>query len=72
MAAAIKSNLNLTAQLVEGHNAIFQVTANGQILFDNHGVCGQLPETKDILKSIRAYQNSMPFEEAKTPASGSD
>ena len=58
MAAVIKSNLSLTAQLLEGHNGIFQVTANGQELYHNHGKCGQLPTPVDILKSIQAYQSS--------------
>jgi len=58
MAAVIKSNLGLTAQLVEGHNGIFQVTANGQELYHNHGKCGQLPTPMDILKSIQTYQSS--------------
>ncbi len=58
MAAVIKSNLSLTAQLLEGHNGIFQVTANGQELYHNHGKCGQLPTPVDILKSIQAYQRS--------------
>ncbi len=68
IAAGIKSDLGLTAQLIEGHNAIFLVTADGQILYDNNGVCGRLPETGDILNSIKACQNSIPSEEVKAPA----
>lgn len=71
MAAFIKSNLGLTAQLVEGHNAIFLVTANEQTLYDNSGVCGRLPETGDVLNSIQAYQGSIPSEETKASAAGS-
>ncbi len=58
MVAAIKSNLGLTVQLVEGHNGIFQVTANGKELYHNHGKCGQLPTPVDILESIQTYQSS--------------
>lgn len=55
MAAEIKSNLGLTAQLVEGHNGIFLVTVNGETLFDNSGKCSRRPENGNIIKSIQAY-----------------
>lgn len=55
MAAVIKSNPGLTAQLVEGHNGIFKVTVNGQNLYDNQGKCGQLPKTGDIIKRLETY-----------------
>lgn len=55
MAAVIKSNPGLTAQLVEGHNGIFEVTVNGQNLYDNQGKCSQLPKTEDIIKSLETY-----------------
>jgi len=55
IAAEIKSDLGLTAQLVEGHNGIFLVTINGQTLFNNSGKCSRRPETGDIIKSIQAY-----------------
>ena len=71
IAADIKSDLGLTAQLVEGHNALFLVTANEEILYDNNGVCGRLPEPGSIINSIKAYQDSIPYEEAKTPAAES-
>lgn len=71
IAADIKRNLGLTVQLVEGHNAIFLVTANDQVLYDNNGVCGRLPETGDILNILKAYQSSIPSEEVKAQAAGS-
>jgi len=61
MAAAIKNNLGLTAQLVEGHDGIFLVTVNGQNLYDNRGECCRLPGTGDILKTIQGYLGSNPI-----------
>jgi hypothetical protein len=66
IAADIKSDLGLTAQLVEGHNAIFRVAADGQILYDNNGVCGRLPENRDILNSIQSYQGDKEDKKVKT------
>jgi len=70
MVAAIKSNLDLTAQLVEGHDGIFLVTVNGQTLFNNSGKCSQRPENGDIIKSIQAYLGSTSTATANTAGTG--
>lgn len=66
IAADIKSDLDLTAQLVEGHNALFLVTANEEILYDNNGVCGRLPEPGSIINSIQSYQGDKEDKLVKT------
>jgi hypothetical protein len=66
IAADIKSDLGLTAQLVEGHDALFLVTADEQILYDNNGVCGRLPEPGNIINSIQSYQGDKEDKPLKT------
>ena len=62
MAAAIRSELGLEAVLLGGHNGVFQVSANGQLVYDNGMKCGPLPRPEEILPGIRALMEEAPPE----------
>lgn len=55
LAASIKNAFGFTADLVEGHNGIFEVAIGGQVLYTNQKECGRLPENEEILQKIREH-----------------
>lgn len=44
MAAAIKNEFGILATLKEGHNGIFEVSLNEDLIYTNRGACDKLPE----------------------------
>lgn len=60
MAAAIEKKFGITAKLKEGHNGIYEVTINGNVVYTNQGKFGQLPTNEEILGEIRKYKDPLP------------
>jgi hypothetical protein len=65
LAAAIEKTFGITAKLIEGHNGIYEVTVNKEIIYTNQGRCSQLPTDREILGKIRQYKESLPGEDLK-------
>lgn len=57
MAATIESEFGIIAELKEGHNAIYKVTINGNVVYTNQNRCGQFPTNEEILQEVRKYKN---------------
>lgn len=66
LAAAIHEKFGVTPKLVDGHNGIYEVTANGKVLYTNHGKCGQLPTNEQILIEFRKYKDPLPGKTIET------
>ena len=56
MAAAIKNEIGVEAKLLGGHNGVFQVSVDGELVFDNEMKCGPMPKPEEIVSSIRAHR----------------
>jgi len=52
LAATLKLNLGIDSRLVEGHNGIFEVTADGEMVYSNASECGRLPTDEEILEAL--------------------
>jgi hypothetical protein len=48
------------ANLIEGHNGIFEVTVNKNIVYTNSGKCSRVPTTGEVLKIIGSYKAPLP------------
>ncbi|MCE2541399.1 MAG: Rdx family protein [Acidobacteria bacterium] len=53
MAAEIKSALGLETELIEGTNGIFDVVADGRMIFSKHAE-QRFPELEEIIGALRA------------------
>jgi hypothetical protein len=62
LADAIKDTFGITANLVEGHDGIYEVSANSDIVYTNQGKCSRLPTTGEVLKEIGNYKAPLPGE----------
>jgi predicted Rdx family selenoprotein len=60
LAAAIENEFGITAELIEGHNAIYEVALNGNTVYTNRGEAGRLPEDEDILQKLRKLTDPRP------------
>lgn len=52
MAATLKKELGVEAELIKGDNGIFDVEADGKIVYSKHET-GRFPEDDEILKQLR-------------------
>lgn len=52
MAAAVKKELGVEAELVEGSGGVFDITADGIVLFSK-AAAGRFPEAEEILAPVR-------------------
>lgn len=57
MAAAIEGEFGIIAELKEGHNAIYKVTIDGNVVYTNQSRCRQFPTNEEILQEVRKYKN---------------
>ncbi|HIC58399.1 MAG TPA: hypothetical protein EYO94_13435 [Acidobacteria bacterium] len=57
MAAAIKNELDLEAELIEGTNGIFDVIANGTMIFSKHAE-ERFPDHEEIITMLRSMASS--------------
>jgi predicted Rdx family selenoprotein len=53
VAAAIKREFQVEAKLLAGHNGVFQVSVDGELVFNNEMKCGPMPKPEDIIPKIR-------------------
>jgi predicted Rdx family selenoprotein len=53
VAAEIKSELGFTVQLVRGSGGIFQVRADGHLVFDKHQL-ERFPEDGEVVRLLKA------------------
>jgi hypothetical protein len=60
LAARIKDIFGITPKLTEGHNGIYEVSINGQVLVTNQGKCSGIPADEDILQEIRKRKHPLP------------
>ena len=52
MAGSIQEYFGIDPVFVEGHDGIFEVSINKDIIYTNNSKCSMLPETNSILKKI--------------------
>lgn len=52
MAATLKKELGCEAELIKGDNGIFDVEADGLIVYSKHET-GRFPEDDEVLKQLR-------------------
>lgn len=64
LASAIENQFGITAELSEGHNGIYEVAIDGNIVYTNKEVCGQLPENEQIIQQIRDHRSALPQQDA--------
>lgn len=63
LAARIKDIFGITPQLVEGHNGIYDISINGQVVVTNQGKCAGLPSEDQILAVVRKHLPPLPGKE---------
>lgn len=63
LAARIKDIFGITANLVDGHNGIYEVAINGKVVVTNQGKCSGIPSDEAILQEIRKHQSPLPGKE---------
>jgi len=63
LAARIKDIFGIDSRLVEGHNGIYEVSINGDVVVTNQEKCSGLPAENDILSTVRKYRNPLPGKE---------
>ena len=56
LAATTKSKCGLIAILKEGHNAIFEVSLNDEVIYTNNKACGTFPQEDEIVQKIAQYK----------------
>ncbi|KPK99779.1 MAG: hypothetical protein AMJ91_06330 [candidate division Zixibacteria bacterium SM23_73_3] len=56
--AAIEKEFGSMVNLKEGHDGIFEVSINDQVVYSNFNQCGRLPENEEIFQKIREYRGS--------------
>lgn len=70
LAAAIKNAFGFTADLLEGHNGIFEVAIGGQVVYTNQKECGRLPENEEILQKLQEHLGYPPQNRSHTYQAG--
>jgi len=55
LAAAVKNQFGIVANLIEGHDDIFEVAINDQVIYTNSQQCGRLPDNEEVVQMIREY-----------------
>ena len=62
LADAIKNTFGITVNLIQGHNGIYEVSVNSDIIYTNRGKCSRLPTTGEVLKEIGNFKAPLPGE----------
>ena len=52
MAARIRDEFGVEAELIKGDNGIFDVEADGRLVYSKHET-GRFPEDEEVLKQLR-------------------
>lgn len=59
LAASIENKFGTAVKLIEGHNGIFNVAVNGNLIFVNQGNCNQRPNEEQIFGEIQKYSANL-------------
>jgi hypothetical protein len=60
LAAEMNDKFGITPELLDGHNGIYEVNVNGNVLYTNGGKCSQLPANEEVLVAFRQYKDLLP------------
>ena len=56
----IEEKFGLKAGLVEGHDGIYEIMVNDEVIFTNRGKCGQFPMDGEILGAVSRFTELLP------------
>ena len=56
----IAEKFGIQAELIEGHDGIYEVTINNEVVFTNLGSCQQFPTDGEILGKVRKFAAPLP------------
>ncbi len=63
LAASIKEIFGITPKLVEGHDGIYEISLNGNVIATNQGKCTGVPNEDQILSAVRTCISPLPGKE---------
>ena len=69
MAATIRSEFGIDAELIQGHGGIYEVMFNDTVVYSNQSSCGRFPTDEEIFAEILKHRNPLPAEEKAAPVS---
>ena len=73
LAAAIKTAFDVEANLVKGHDGIYEVSAGGRVVYSNSKTCKTgFPEHREIIESISSTTGMTHLAEVRDSGSHSD
>jgi selenoprotein W-related protein len=53
LAAALKKEMGIEAELIRGDRGVFDVAADGKVLFSKHSA-GRFPDSDEIIAALRS------------------
>lgn len=62
LAAEIEKTFGVAVELLEGHNGIYEVSVNEDVIYTNQGKCSRFPMVGKIKGSIAKYVDPLPGE----------
>jgi len=60
LAATIEEYFGISSELVEGHDGIFGVMANNEVVLTNQGQCAKIPTDEEVLKRLLCFADLLP------------
>jgi len=55
LARAILKHYNIKPELIKGHNQIFEVLLQGQVIYNNQSICGRFPVQENLFEEMEKY-----------------
>ena len=65
LAAALLDTFGVTAELVEGHNGVYDVMYGEREVYSNRNALGKVPTNTEVLELISRYIPPLPGKENK-------
>lgn len=59
----IQERFGLPVRLIEGHNGIFEVKLNADLVWSNQGRCTSVPHDEELFWEIRKRRDPLPGKE---------
>jgi hypothetical protein len=59
LATAIENKFGLKAELIQGHDGIYEIAVNGKLVYSNQA-CDHAPVEEEVFAEISRYQNPRP------------
>lgn len=56
LAGEIENRFGITSKLNKGHDGIYEIMINNNIVYTNENKCSQLPENEEIFQKISKYR----------------